>query len=115
MHLHLKVATVRLWGSDADMCAMIRRKNIYVGYWKRGIAVIDACWTPADRGHYTAGASGVIPLDKGPVRLLFVNPPDAHMVGVVDPARSTLRINGKEYTAAPIFPCTVDLHTIGCW
>jgi hypothetical protein len=106
-HTFDKVATVQL-GSDADDVRYdSAEKKIYVGYGKGGIAVIDAL------SHQQVGDIKLpahpesFQLDKG-LSLLFVNLPDAHLVGVVDLTKSTLGDKWERNTPSANFPMSLD-------
>lgn len=102
-----KVATVRL-GSDADDVRVDSAAGrVYVGYGSGGIAVIDA-GTHRQVGDIKLPAHPEsFQLDKG-LRLLFVNIPDAHIVGVVDLEKSLLVGKWENGTASANFPMAVD-------
>lgn len=102
-----KTASIHL-SSDADNIRYdsLERK-IYVGYGNGGIAIIDA------DSHRQVG-NVVLPahpegfqLDKK-LNRLFVNMPDANMIGVVDIKRMELKDQWKRNTPRANFPMAVD-------
>lgn len=106
-HTFEKVGTVRL-GSDADDVRYdsVERK-IYVGYGNGGVAVIDPV-SHAQVGDIKLPAHPEsFQLDKG-LALLYVNLPDAHMVGVVDLKQSLLTGKWEKSSASANFPMALD-------
>ncbi len=106
-HSFEKVATIHL-SSDADDVRYdsIERK-IYVGYGRGGIAVIDA-------GTHTLLADIKLPahpesfqIDKI-LNLLFVNVPDANMVGVIDLKQLRLINQWERNSPTANFPMALD-------
>ncbi len=102
-----KVATLHL-GSDADDVRYdSAEKKIYIGYGKGGIAVIDA------DSHQLIGDVKLpahpesFQLDKK-LNLLFVNLPDAHLVGVVDLKQLKLADRWERSTPSANFPMAID-------
>ena len=82
-------------------------KKIYVGYGEGGIAIIDAA-THQQLGDIKLPAHPEsFQLDKD-LNLLFINIPDAHMVGVVDLKKLTLVNKWLRSTPSANFPMAVD-------
>jgi DNA-binding beta-propeller fold protein YncE len=101
-----KVATIHL-GSDADDVRYdSATEKIYVGYGNGGVAVIDAV------SHRQVGDIKLpahpesFQFDKS-LQRLFVNLPDAHIVGVVDLTQSLL-VGKWENSASANFPMAID-------
>jgi DNA-binding beta-propeller fold protein YncE len=102
-----KVATVHL-GSDADDVRYDSAEmKIYVGYGKGGIAVIDALTHRQVEDIKLPAHPESFQLDKA-LKLLFVNLPDAHMVGVVDLGKSLLVGKWEKSMASANFPMALD-------
>jgi hypothetical protein len=106
-HTWEKVATLRL-GSDADDVRVDSAAGrVYVGYGSGGIAVIDVV------SHRQVGDIKLpahpesFQLDKG-LKMLFVNLPDAHLVGVVDLRQSILVGKWPDDKASANFPMALD-------
>jgi DNA-binding beta-propeller fold protein YncE len=106
-HSFEKVATIHLESDADDVRYDSSEKKIYVGYGKGGIAVIDP---------YTHKQVGDVKLPAHPesfqldtkLHLLFVNLPDAHMVGMVDLIQLKLTGKWKRSTPSANFPMAVD-------
>jgi hypothetical protein len=102
-----KTGTVHL-GSDADdvRCDSVAKK-IYVGYGSGAIAVIDA-----ETHQQTADIKLPVHPESFQIdrklNLLFVNLPDAHMVGVVDLKRSILISKWVRESPTANFPMALD-------
>ena len=102
-----KVATIRL-GSDADDVRVDPAEGrVYVGYGSGGIAVIDAGTHKQIGDIKLPGHPESFQLDKA-LKLLFVNVPDAHIVGVADLGQSLLVGKWENDKAAANFPMAVD-------
>lgn len=104
-----KVATIHL-GADADDVRYdSATEKIYIGYGNGGIAVIDAI------SHRQVGDIKLpahpesFQLDKS-LQRLFVNLPDAHIVGVVDLTQSLL-VSRWQNSASANFPMAIDRAT----
>jgi hypothetical protein len=102
-----KVATIRP-GSDADDVRVDPAEGrVYVGYGSGGIAVIDAA-THRQVGDIKLPAHPEsFQLDKG-LHRLFVNLPDAHIIGVVDLGQSQLVGKWENNKAGANFPMALD-------
>jgi DNA-binding beta-propeller fold protein YncE len=106
-HTFEKMATVHL-GSDADDVRYDSvEEKIYVGYGSGGIAIIDAVSRTQVGDIRLPTHPESFQLDKG-LHLLFVNLPDASVVGVVDLGRSQLVNKWEDATASANFPMAVD-------
>src|SRR5882762_9206927 len=75
-----KVATIHLASDADDVRYDSVEKKIYVGYGKGGVAVLDALSHQQIGDIKLPAHPESFQLDKG-LKLLFVNLPDAHMVG----------------------------------
>jgi hypothetical protein len=102
-----KVATIRL-GSDADDVRYdSAEEKIYVGYGSGGIAVIDAMTHKKVGDIRLPAHPESFQLDKR-LHRLFVNLPDAHIVGVVDLDQSLLVGKWANDKAGANFPMALD-------
>jgi YVTN family beta-propeller protein len=102
-----KVATIHL-GSDADDVRYDSAgQKIYVGYGSGGIAVIDAATHHQMSDIKLPAHPESFQLDKG-LNVLFVNLPDAHIVGVVDLKQALLAGRWENGTASANFPMALD-------
>lgn len=105
-----KVATIHLESDADDVRYDSTEQKIYVGYGKGGIAVIDAVTHRQMEDIKLSAHPESFQLDKR-LSLLFVNLPDAHMVGVVDLKKLRLVSKWEVNTASANFPMAVD--TVG--
>jgi YVTN family beta-propeller protein len=103
----VKVASIHLASDADDVRYDSASRKIYVGYGKGGIAIIDA------DSHQQTGDVNLpahpesFQLDKS-LGLLFVNLPDAHMVGIVDLKRSLLTDKWEKSSPSANFPMSLD-------
>jgi DNA-binding beta-propeller fold protein YncE len=102
-----KTGTIHLNSDADDVRYDSASKKIYVGYGDGGISVIDA------ETHRQLGAIKLpahpesFQIDKNQNRL-FVNLPDAHMVGVVDLNKSSITNKWERVTPSANFPMALD-------
>lgn len=102
-----KVGTIHLASDADDVRYDSAAQKIYVGYGNGGIAVIDAM-THRQVGDITLPAHPEsFQLDKG-LSMLFVNLPDAHIVGVVDLKQLLLTSKWEKSSASANFPMALD-------
>jgi DNA-binding beta-propeller fold protein YncE len=102
-----KVATIHLASDADDVRVDSAAGKIYIGYGTGGIAVIDAVSHKQVGDIKLPGHPESFQLDKGLVSL-FVNVPDAHMVGVVDLGRSMPTGKWETAEASANFPMALD-------
>jgi len=106
-HSFEKLATVHL-GSDADDVRYdSAERKIYVGYGAGGIAVIDAVSHQQTGDVKLPGHPESFQIDKK-LRLLFVNVPDAHMIGVIDLTQLKLIDKWVRHSPTANFPMALD-------
>ena len=106
-HSFEKVATIHLSSDADDIRYDSIEKKIYVGYGKGGIAIIDAD-THKQIGDIKLPAHPEsFQIDKT-LKLLFVNLPDAHMVGVIALAQFKLINQWVRNTPTANFPMALD-------
>jgi DNA-binding beta-propeller fold protein YncE len=104
-----KLATIHLASDADDVRYDSATERIYIGYGNGGIAVIDAV------SHRQVGDIKLpahpesFQLDRS-LQRLFVNLPDAHIVGVVDLAKFLL-VSKWENLASANFPMAIDNTT----
>jgi DNA-binding beta-propeller fold protein YncE len=102
-----KTATIQL-SSDADDARYdSSSKKIYVGYGNGGIAVIDAETHKLLTEIKLSAHPESFQIDKK-LNLVFVNLPDAHMVGVVDIRKFVLINKWERETPSANFPMALD-------
>ena len=102
-----KTGTIHL-GSDADDVRYdSAAKKIYVGYGNGGIAIIDAETRKQIADIKLPAHPESFQIDKK-LNLLFVNLPDAHMIGVVDLRKSILVSKWVRETPSANFPMALD-------
>ena len=106
-HSFEKLATIHLSSDADDIRYDSAEKKIYVGYGKGGIAIIDAD-THKQMGDVKLPAHPEsFQIDKK-LNLLFVNLPDAHMVGVIDLTQFKLIDKWVRNTPTANFPMAFD-------
>src|ERR1700730_16203478 len=106
-HSFEKLATIHLSSDADDIRYDSAEKKIYVGYGKGGIAIIDAD-THKQMGDVKLPAHPEsFQIDKK-LNLLFVNLPDAHMVGVIDLTQFRLIDKWVRNTPTANFPMALD-------
>ena len=106
-HSFGKVATVHL-GADADDVRYdSAERKIYVGYGAGGIAIIDAVSHQQTGDVKLPGHPESFQIDKK-LRRLFVNVPDAHMIGVIDLTQLKLIDKWVRHSPTANFPMALD-------
>jgi DNA-binding beta-propeller fold protein YncE len=106
-HSFQKTATLHLESDADDVRYDSVEKKIYVGYGKGGIAVIDVNTHKLIGDIKLPAHPESFQLDKK-LNLLFVNLPDADMVGVVDLSQMKLTGEWKRNKPTANFPMALD-------
>jgi YVTN family beta-propeller protein len=102
-----KAATIKLSSDADDVRYDSSNRKIYVGYGEGGIAIIDAV------SHRQVGDIKLpahpesFQVDKK-LNLLFVNIPDAHMIGVIDLLQLKLIHKWEQKALSANFPMALD-------
>ncbi|HET7000101.1 MAG TPA: YncE family protein [Puia sp.] len=105
-----KTGTIHLNSDADDVRYDSASEKIYVGYGDGGIAVIDAVSHKQLEDIKLPAHPESFQIDKN-LNLLFVNLPDAHMVGVVDLKKSSLVKKWERESPSSNFPMALDpLH-----
>lgn len=106
----VKTATIHLQGDADDVRYDATERKIYVGYGEGGIAIIDAT-THKQTGDIKLPAHPEgFQLDKG-LNRLFVNVPDAQMIGVIDLKESKLISRWSTGNLRSNFPMAIDVSS----
>jgi hypothetical protein len=103
-----KKSTIHLSGDADDVRYDATEKKIYVGYGEGGIAVIDAISHKQIADIKLPAHPEGFQLDKG-LNKLFVNIPDAHIIGVVDLKESKLMARWSTGNLTANFPMSIDV------
>jgi len=102
-----KLSTIHL-GDDADDVRYdSAERKIYVGYGAGGIAIIDAVSHQQTGDVKLPGHPESFQVDKK-LRQLFVNVPDAHMIGVIDLTQLKLIDKWVRNSSTANFPMALD-------
>jgi len=102
-----KTGTIHLESDADDVRYDSAAKKIYVGYGNGGIAIIDAETHKQIADIKLPAHPESFQIDKK-LNLLFVNLPDAHMIGVVDLRKSILISKWVRESPTANFPMAVD-------
>ncbi len=102
-----KTATIHLDSDADDVRYDSVSKRIYVGYGNGGIAVIDAETHKQLTDIKLPAHPESFQIDKS-LNLIFVNLPDAHMIGVVDLKKSTMVNKWERQSPSANFPMALD-------
>jgi DNA-binding beta-propeller fold protein YncE len=102
-----KTGTIHLNSDADDVRYDSASKKIYVGYGDGGISVIDAVSHKQLEDIKLPAHPESFQIDKK-LNLLFVNLPDAHMVGVVDLKKSSIISKWERETPSSNFPMALD-------
>ena len=102
-----KVATVHLSSDADDVRYYPEEGKVYVGYGSGGIAIIDASTHKQIGDIKLPGHPESFQIDRK-LNRLFVNVPDAKMVGVINLSQMKLEEKWTRYSPVANFPMAVD-------